>query len=136
MSERLRPVIADLVVGRKRNGRCVYNRKAKRALVEAALLPGVSVARLALDHAVNANLLRKWILAYQAEQTASLPGSENPVALLPVIATDPSIAMPAAVAPSLDALIEIALGDATVRVRGAVDAQQLRTVIDCLARRT
>lgn len=131
MSERLRPVIADLVVGRKRNGRCVYSRKAKRALVEAALLPGVSVARLALDHAVNANLLRKWILAYQAEQTASLPGPEHPVALLPVIATEPPVATP-----SPDALIEIALGDATVRVRGAVDAQQLRTVIDCLARRT
>ena len=27
---------------------CVYDRAAKRALIEAALLPGVSVARLAL----------------------------------------------------------------------------------------
>ena len=131
MAERLTPVIADLVVGRKRNGRCVYNRKAKRALVEAALLPGVSVARLALDHAVNANLLRKWVQAYQAEQLASSHRSDQSIALLPVIATEPPTA-----APSPDTLIEIALGDATVRVRGAVDAQQLRTVIDCLARRT
>ena len=130
MAERLRPVIADLVKGRKSNGRCVYNRKAKRALVEAAQLPGVSVARLALDHAVNANLLRKWIRTHEAKQAAVSRGSERSVALLPVIATEP----PAA-APSPDALIEIALGDATVRVRGAVDAQQLRTVIDCLARR-
>lgn len=135
MAERLRPVIADLVKGRKSNGRCVYNRAAKRALVEAAQLPGVSVARLALDHAVNANLLRKWIRAYQAKQAATLPGSERLVALLPVIATEPLTAASAPV-PSPDALIEIALGDATVRVRGAVDAQQLRTVIDCLARRT
>ncbi len=132
MAERLTPVIADLVKGRKSNGRCVYNRKAKRALVEAALLPGVSVARLALDHAVNANLLRKWVQAYEAEQAAARPGSERSVALLPVVATEP----PAAAAPSPDTFIEIALGDATVRVRGAVDAQQLRTVIDCLARRT
>lgn len=135
MAERLRPVIADLVKGRKSNGRCVYNRKAKRALVEAALLPGVSVARLALDHAVNANLLRKWIRAYQAKQAAAPRGSERSVALLPVIATEPLAAASASVT-SPDALIEIALGDATVRVRGAVDAQQLRTVIDCLARRT
>ena len=123
-------MIADLVKGRKSNGRCVYNRKAKRALVEAALLPGVSVARLALDHAVNANLLRKWIRAYQAKQAESPHGSQRSVALLPVIATEPPIA-----SPSPDALIEIALGDATVRVRGSIDAQQLRTVIDCLARR-
>lgn len=134
MSERLRPVIADLVKGRKSNGRCVYNRKAKRALVEAALMPGVSVARLALDHAVNANLLRKWVRAYQAQQTEAPRATQRSVALLPVIATEPPTAPSASVA-SPDAMIEIALGDATVRVRGAVDAQQLRTVIDCLARR-
>jgi transposase-like protein len=132
MAERLRPVIADLVKGRKSNGRCVYDRKAKRALIEAALLPNVSVARLALDHAVNANLLRKWIRAYQAQQAESPSGSQRSVALLPVVATEPTVAP---LAPSPDALIEIALGDATVRVRGAIDAQQLRTVIDCLARR-
>lgn len=129
MAERLRPVIADLVKGRKSNGRCVYDRAAKRALIEAALLPGVSVARLALDHAVNANLLRKWIRAYQAKQTESSRVLQRSVALLPVVATEPP-------APSPETLIEIALGDATVRLRGAVDAQQLRTVIDCLARRT
>lgn len=136
MAERLTPVIADLVKSRKSNGRCVYNRKAKRALVEAALLPGVSVARLALDHAVNANLLRKWIRTYEAKRAAASRGPERSVALLPVIATEPSIALPASATPLLDPFIEIALGDATVRVRGAVDAQQLRTVIDCLARRT
>lgn len=134
MAERLRPVITDLVKGRKSNGRCVYNRAAKRALVEAALLPGVSVARLALDHAVNANLLRKWIRTHEAKQAAVSRGSERSVALLPVIATEPLTAASVSVA-SPDALIEIALGDATVRLRGAVDAQQLRTVIDCLARR-
>lgn len=131
MAERLRPVIADLVKGRKSNGRSVYNRKAKRALVEAAVLPGVSVARLALDHAVNANLLRKWIRAYQAEQAESSRDSKGAVALLPVVETAPPAAMS-----SPDALIEVLIGDTTVRVRGAVDAQQLRTVIDCLARRT
>lgn len=53
--------------------------------------------------------------------------------LTPVFAADAPVAPTAS--PPPDALIEIALGDATVRVRGAVDAQQLRTVIDCLARR-
>ncbi|MGQ0530747.1 MAG: transposase [Panacagrimonas sp.] len=56
---------------------CIYNRHAKRELVEAAQLPGVSVARLAMDHAVNANLLRKWVTAYQAE-TRSATGRTTP----------------------------------------------------------
>nr|WP_230944251.1 transposase [Burkholderia cepacia] len=30
-------------------------------MVEAALRPGVSVARLTQEHGINANLLRKWI---------------------------------------------------------------------------
>ena len=40
--------------------RC-YDRQAKRELIEASLQPGVSVAKLALMHGINANLLRKWI---------------------------------------------------------------------------
>lgn len=136
MAERLRPVIADLVKGRKSNGRCVYNRAAKRALVEAAQLPGVSVARLALDHAVNANLLRKWVRAYQAKQALSLGSSEQSAVLLPVVATEAPTLVSTPRPSVSESLIEILIDDATVRVRGAVDAQQLRTVIDCLARRT
>ena len=50
-----------LVVGHRSNGRCRYDPEAKRELVEACLQPGVSVARIALEHGINANLLRKWI---------------------------------------------------------------------------
>jgi transposase-like protein len=52
---------ARLIVGRKQDGRCVYDPKAKRELIEACMAPGVSVARLALDHGLNANLLRTWV---------------------------------------------------------------------------
>jgi hypothetical protein len=50
-----------LVIRKKRDGRCVYSREGKRALVEACRRPGVSVAGIALLHGVNANVLRKWI---------------------------------------------------------------------------
>lgn len=53
-----------LVVGHQSNGRCRYDPEAKRELVEACLQPGVSVARMALEHGINANLLRKWINQY------------------------------------------------------------------------
>lgn len=129
MMEHADPIIADLVIRRKQNGRCVYSRTGKRALIEAALQPGVSVARIAMTHGVNANLLRKWIRAHEAEVTSSLPKTEKPTALLPVKMA------PTTSAPSTASSLEIAIGDATIRLQGAIDAEQLRTVIDCLTLR-
>ncbi|WP_309911331.1 transposase [Caballeronia sp. LZ035] len=42
-----------MVVKRHRDGRRRFDAKAKRALVEQCLQPGVSVAALALEHGVN-----------------------------------------------------------------------------------
>lgn len=50
-----------LVVKHGRDGRCIYDDDAKQELIELCLRPGASVARLALDHGINANLLRNWI---------------------------------------------------------------------------
>lgn len=38
----------------------------KRGIAAAACAPGISVAKLALEHSVNANLLFKWRREYQA----------------------------------------------------------------------
>ena len=56
------------VIRQNSDGRRRYDEKGKRALVEAALRPGVSVARLAQEHGINANLLRKWITKYLMER--------------------------------------------------------------------
>lgn len=77
MGERLQPHVSGLVVRQKSNGRAVYDKVAKRALVEAALQSGVSVARLALDHAVNGNLLRKCIRLYQTPPEQSRPSNHR-----------------------------------------------------------
>lgn len=55
-----------LVIGHRCDGRCRYDPVAKQELIQSCLQPGVSIARQALDHGVNANLLRKWINHYQA----------------------------------------------------------------------
>lgn len=47
----------------------------------ACLEPGVSVSRLALEHGVNANLLRKWIK--KRTETRSFPPCSSP-AFIPV----------------------------------------------------
>lgn len=52
---------ARLVTAHKSDGRCIYDRQAKRQLVQECLKPGVSVSRMAMLYGVNANLLRKWI---------------------------------------------------------------------------
>jgi transposase-like protein len=130
MAERLSGAVPGFVVGRKSNGRCIYSREGKRALVEECLRPGVSVARLALIHEVNANLLRKWIKAHEAAAARPIPNSPE---LLPVIAVDAPATTPPSALP--ESPIEIVIGDATIRLHGAVDAQRLRTIIDCLARR-
>lgn len=56
------------VVGVLRNGRRRYDPASKQRLVEICLRPNVSLASLALQHGVNANLLRKWVAAHQRQQ--------------------------------------------------------------------
>ncbi|MGF6546853.1 IS66-like element accessory protein TnpA [Trinickia symbiotica] len=69
------------VVRQSRDGRRRYDEQGKRTLVEAALQPGVSVARMAQEHGINANLLRKWITKYLLEREKSIsPASQEPVA--------------------------------------------------------
>lgn len=66
------------VVRKSVDGRRRYDEKSKRVLVEAALRPGVSVAGLAHEHGVNANLLRKWITKYLMEREQGiLPMQSN-----------------------------------------------------------
>lgn len=80
-----------LVVGHRSNGRCRYDPEANRELVEACLQPGVSVARMALEHGINANLLRKWINQYR-ENSSSVPPSTP--AMLSAFAPVLSMAVP------------------------------------------
>jgi len=69
------------VVRRSSDGRRRYDDKGKRALVEEALRSGVSVARLAQEHGINANLLRKWITKYLLEREKGIsPASQDDAA--------------------------------------------------------
>ena len=61
MSEIDAEVVRRLVTGRKNDGRAVYDPQAKAEVVRACMRPGVSVARIALQCGINANLLRRWI---------------------------------------------------------------------------
>jgi len=68
-----------------RDGRRQYDPSWKARLVAACLEPGVSVSRMALDHGINANLLRKWIKAVKEMGAA---GSSARSAFIPVHVAD------------------------------------------------
>jgi transposase len=54
MTERDTELSKRLVIGHKRDGRACYDKEAKRELIEACLRSGISVARVALVHGINA----------------------------------------------------------------------------------
>ncbi|SAL07065.1 transposase IS3/IS911 family protein [Caballeronia calidae] len=82
-----------LVTGFERDGRRRrFDPQVKRELVQACLRPGVSVARIALEHGLNANLLRRWISQYES-QTCSDDvvrdgAQQTEPAFVPVVAPD------------------------------------------------
>lgn len=100
MTEQIVELKQRLVVGRKRDGRNCYDPQAKRELIEACLRPGVSVAKLALTHGVNANQLRTWMTKHQRQLSGGgslLPSAATPASFIPVVAVStqqPPIVLP------------------------------------------
>ncbi len=129
MTEQITELKQRLVVGRKRDGRNCYDPEAKRELIEAGLQPGVSVAKLALTHGVNANLLRTWMTKHQRQllSGSSRQGSAPmPKPFIPVV--------PVSVQQPLSAPLELAAQLSNgVRVEwSALPAEQLALVLRLL----
>lgn len=89
MTEQITELKQRLVVSRKRDGRCCYDPQAKRELIEAGMQPGVSVAKLALAHGINANLLRTWMTKYQRQSLAGGSMQRSTAAPAPFIPVVP-----------------------------------------------
>jgi transposase len=100
MENRIR-LTRTLIVGHGRDGRCLYDPEAKRELVKACLPPGTSIAKAALDHGINANLLRKWISQY-ADSSLS---NTQPSSALPAFAPVLSLSTSNSVKPFLSAVL-------------------------------
>ena len=104
----------------------------KRKILELTEQPGASVAAIALEHGVNANLVFKWRRAklerkrgaVTARQTVLLPVSVGPQESLVAVAP------PCAHATDVkESVIEIELGGARVVLRGRVDPASVRNVL-------
>jgi transposase len=143
---------AQLVARRRADGRHVYRKEGKAALVAACSAPGASVAAIALAHGVNANLLRKWITrshtrdrAYPDQRTEALAvgraAARSPASMSTHAAQFLAVELaPAPAAPahviSAPGTISIQLGEARIEIGGVVEREALRRVIDCLREST
>ena len=130
---------APFRVRTNRTGRRTYSREYKLEIVEECSAPGVSVAGVALSHRINANLVRRWIVQRGAGRL--YPTVNTSSVMLPVtVGLSSRVVLPvrraSAPGPSKNCagVIEIELEAARIRVRGAVDAAALRTVLDVLAK--
>ena len=115
----------------------------KRKLVGLTKQPGASVAAIALEHGVNANLVFKWRRQQLGVPTTAKP--EHGAVLLPVtIDPLPPIGMTSNPPPGVVnitrsggiGVIEIEVGGARVRLRGAVDQASVRCVLQTLREAT
>ena len=136
----IKPVmhIMDKQVVRAPRRRREHSAEFKRELVERSLEPGVSVAAIAMDSGINANLLFGWRRRHleSLAQAEAAPARSPDAVLLPVsIEASPREihrAPPAPSARSSGGTIEIEIGSARVRLRGPVDDASLRSVLTAL----
>lgn len=121
-----------------RKGRPNYPVEFKRRLAAAACEAGVSVSKLAMANAVNANMVFKWRRELRAGLFDDVPAEVTK--LLPVVlaAAPVEVGLNATTAPrspsssTAVAMIEIFIADAVVRVHGSADAVMLATIFQSL----
>ena len=108
------------------------SRQERRRIVEESLKPGVSVARLARTHQVNANQIFHWRKLYRegllADEAENAAAEWSPVRLADVSPEQLRQAKP----PQAPGAIEIELARGRVRIEGAPDAGALRLVLELL----
>lgn len=109
-------------LGRRRR---THSAEFKSQVVAACRQPGVSMAAVALEHRLNANLLRRWVVEEERLRAAGLIGARNGsqapslnanAAFVPVAVTSP------AVAASQEIVIELRRGATLVKVSWPLEA--------------
>ncbi len=104
----------------------------KRLIVEQALEPGASVARVARAHGLNANVVFSWRRLYREGKFAAVPAQA--MKLLPVSIAEHEVveSEPEVIAPSYGSIhIELS-GEVRISVEGNADPAAIRAVLESL----
>ena len=104
-----------------------YSPELKLQVVGACAQPGASIAGVAMQHGINANIVHRWLREHSQDTLVNRPQTFVPVTLN-------SATEPATVQPTADIRVEIKRANATIVVHwplagGAACAQWLR---ECL----
>ena len=98
-----------------------YSAAFKKEVVLACCEPNVSIARVALHHGLNANLLRRWVVEHgvtPGSRTAR-PGGDVPPPAVPEFVPVP---IPPQTVPARPIQSEVHRGHATVKIEWPVQA--------------
>lgn len=108
----------------------------KRELVERCLQPGASVSGIALENGINANVLFRWRREHSRATSSAQGHIARQAVLLPVSVDTATPAAQREAMPTRSSVpagvIEIDIGAACVRLRGAVDEANVRCVLQAL----
>ena len=116
-----------------RDTRRKHSDALKQELVERSLEPGASVAAIAQEHGINANLLFNWRRLRLGAQEPAMQEAVTPTLLPVTVQMDEAPKSSKAIAPRpSNGVIEIDIGATRVRLRGAVDEASVRCVLRLL----
>jgi transposase len=112
----------------------------KRRIVELAMQPGASIARIAREHGVNANMVHYWRKLYREGRLGE--NKSNSVRLLPVSVSEPTVTarvepltnLAASPSATSSGSIYVEFPKIHLRIEAGADAALLRVVLDSLPR--
>lgn len=124
--------------GASKKGRRTFTRDFKRELVEQTLVPGASIAGIALANGINTNQLFTWRrkllpMSESVAQSVLLPVHLESSLPLTVESSVTSSKLPMSTLSGHGGMIEIVRSQTTVRLHGRVNQDTLRVVLQCLA---
>ena len=132
ITQPVRPRRIEVISGDDRRRK--WPDEAKIAIVAEALADGAVVSRVARRHDLTPSQLFGWIKTFRADALMSASGVSDPPMFAHAILDMPreQSAQPSPTQIGEASAIEICIGTATVRIRGAADAKTLALVLKAL----
>lgn len=132
ITQPVRPRRIEVISGDDRRRK--WPDEAKIAIVAEALSDGAVVSRVARRHDLTPSQLFGWIKIFRADamMAASSGGEQSMFARAVVDMAREQSSQPAPSQAEDTSIIEISIGTATVRIRGAADAKTLALVLKAL----
>src|SRR5215831_16807778 len=120
---------AEVLIAEPRTKRQYRSKEERRQIVEETLQPGACVAVIARQYGVNANQVFHWRKLYREGRLDLKPAAELlPVRIAEMVGAERP---PAKLYPGV---IVVEFGRARIRIEGAVDADNLRLVLERVGR--